>query len=236
MAKTENSTLEWVEYTRVNAGVTRARERIVREIGLSIIINRRHFTTAMITPTMEKEFVTGHLFGQGFIRSVAEIESISVKGHTAEVSLPEKRDKGKGPPAIRSSLKVSREDIFNSVKAILKSEVFAETEAVHSAGLFRQGAEAICIAEDIGRHNALDKVIGYGLLHNIDFAGTFAASTGRQPSEMLLRCRQANIPLIATKGVPTTLAIDIARKAGITIAGLVRGDTMTIYSNPDRIA
>ena len=101
--------------------------------------------------------------------------------------------------------------------------------------MFTPGSEAICLAEDIGRHNALDKVIGYGLLYDTDFSNTFIASTGRQPSEMILRCCQANIPVIATKGVPTTLAIDIAGKAGLTIAGLVRGDTMIVYSNPSRI-
>jgi FdhD protein len=230
-----NKILEEVEYTRLNTNVTRARERIVSEIALSIFINKRHFTTAMIMPTMEKEFVTGYLFGQGFINNIAEIESIKIKDSIAEVSLPEKRGRVKATPTIDSDLKVHRDDIFDSVKAILKSEIFAETEAVHSAGLFRPGTEAICIAEDIGRHNALDKVIGYGLLHDIDFSNTLVTSTGRQPAEMILRCRQANIPIIATKGVPTALAIDIAQKAGITIAGLVRGNTMTIYSNPARI-
>ncbi len=224
-----------IEYTRINTEAARATERVVREIGLAIYINKRHFTTAMIMPTMEKEFVTGYLFGQGFINSVSEIESITIKNNIAEISLPEKKEKEKNPPVIHSSLKVSREEIFNAVKAILKSEIFAETEAVHSAGLFSRGTEAICIAEDIGRHNALDKVIGYGLLHDIDFGNTLFASTGRQPAEMILRCCQANIPIIATKGVPTTLAIETARKTGLTIAGLVRGDTMTIYSSPDRI-
>jgi FdhD protein len=230
-----NKSLEQVEYVKVNAEVTKAKARIVKEVGLSLFINGRHFTTAMIMPTMEKEFIIGYLFGQGFISSVADIESLTIKENTAEVSLPEKKDKAKVTPQIHSDLKVRKEDIFNSVKAILKSEVFAETEAVHSAGLFHRGTETICIAEDIGRHNALDKVIGYGLLHDIDFSNTVATSTGRQPAEMIMRCGTANIPIIATKGVPTTMAIDIAREAGITVAGLVRGNTMTIYSNPARI-
>jgi FdhD protein len=72
-------------------------------------------------------------------------------------------------------------------------------------------------------------------MQGIDFSRTLAASTGRQPSEMLFKCLQAGIPIIATKGVPTTLAVAIAVKAGITIAGLVRGSTMTVYSHPERI-
>jgi FdhD protein len=233
--KMADRSLASVESIKVNGEITRARERIVRETGLSIIINQKHFTTAMIMSTMVKEFVIGHLFGQRVINSTNDIQSITIKGNKAEVTLLELKGKEKGSPTILSDLKVSHEDIFNSVKTILTSEVFVETEAVHSAGLFRPGAEAICIAEDIGRHNALDKVIGYGLLHDIDFSHTLAASTGRQPSEMILRCCRANIPIIATKGVPTTLAIDIARKAGLTIAGLVRGNTMIIYSHPERI-
>jgi FdhD protein len=130
---------------------------------------------------------------------------------------------------------VSREYVFDCVRAILKSEIFAETEAVHSAGLFLDGRETVSIAEDLGRHHALDKAIGHGLLNNVDFSRTLAASTGRQPAEMILKCRRAGIPIIATKGVPTTLAVEMAEKAGITIAGLVRGDTMIVYSHPERI-
>jgi FdhD protein len=117
----------------------------------------------------------------------------------------------------------------------LKSKVFIETEAVHSAGLFLDGKETIAIAEDLGRHNALDKVIGSGLLQNVDFSRTLAASTGRQPSEMILKCRNAGIPIIATKGVPTTLAIDMACEVGVTIVGLVRGSTMIVYSHWERV-
>jgi FdhD protein len=76
------------EYTRINAEAIETTERVVREIGLAIYINKRHFTTAMIMPTMEKEFVTGYLFGQGFINSISEIESIAIENNTAEVSLP----------------------------------------------------------------------------------------------------------------------------------------------------
>ncbi len=227
--------LEKVEYTRVNGGCTASSERIIKETALTIRIDGNHYATAMIMATLEKEFVIGHLFAQGVIHSAGDIRSITIKNNTAEVTLSDTRNKNAGSREINSELKVRKEDVFDCVRAILKSEVFTETEAVHSAGLFLDGKEAICIAEDLGRHNALDKVIGYGLLHDIDFRQTLAASTGRQPSEMILKCRNVNIPIIATKGVPTTLAIEIAEKAGITIAGLVRGKTMIVYSHPERI-
>jgi len=66
----EDRSLEWVEYTGVNAEVTKAKERAITELGLSIFINGRHFVTAMITPMMEREFIIRHLFGQGIIENI----------------------------------------------------------------------------------------------------------------------------------------------------------------------
>ncbi len=189
----------------------------------------------MILAALEKEFVYGHLYAQGVIKSAGDVASLTIKNDTVEVRLSPDRTPVPPIKEILSNLKVSHEDIFTCVKAILKSEIFTETEAVHSAGLFLDGKEKVCIAEDLGRHHALDKVIGRGLLQGIDFTRALAASTGRQPSEMLNKCRAAGIPIIATKGVPTALAVAIAEKAGITIAGLVRGDTMIVYSHPERI-
>ena len=82
-----NKILEKVEYTRVNGGCHRASERIIKETALTINIDGRHFATAMIMATLEKEFVIGHLFAQGVIHSAADIKSITVKDNTAEVTL-----------------------------------------------------------------------------------------------------------------------------------------------------
>ena len=246
-----DSSLEWVEYTKVNTEVTKAKERVVTELGLSIIINGRHFATAMITPMMEKEFIIGHLFGQGIIENIVDIESITVKENIAEVTLLRKEDKAKGLAEIHSDFKVSREAIFDGVNAILKSKIYAETEAIHSAGLFKQGAEPICLAEDVGRHNALDKVIGYALINKIDLSNTFATSTGRMVSDMVSKVCRANIPVVATKTAVTKLAVEIGQRCGLTIIGFVRDigtkvttDTgartvtergMRVYTNPQRI-
>jgi len=247
----KDRSLEWVEYTKVNAEVTKSKERVVAELGLSISINGRHFTTVMITPRMEKEFIIGHLFGQGIIENIVDVKSITVKDNAAEVTLAEKEDKVKQYPEIRSDFKVSREDIFDGVNAVLKSKIYAETGGVHSAGLFKRGAEPICIAEDIGRHNALDKVIGYALVSKTDFKNTFAVSTGRMFSDMVSKICRANIPIVATKTAVTKLGIEIGERCGLTIIGFVRDagmkittDTgvkiatergMKIYTNPERI-
>ncbi len=231
----DSKTLEQVEYKRVSGVVRTATERIVKETALTIRIDGTHYATAMIFATLEKEYVYGHLLAQGFIQNIRDVRSLTIRNYVAESVLVKHQKKTPLRHKISSSLKVKSNDIFNCVKAILKSPIFTETEAVHSAGLFLHGTDAICITEDLGRHNALDKVIGYGLLHYADFSQTLAASTGRLPSEMILKCRNVNIPIIATKGVPTTLAVEMAEKAGVTIVGLVRGKNMVIYSHPERI-
>jgi FdhD protein len=230
-----NKFLKRVEYARVNGGCTAASERIIKETAFTININGEHFVTAMLLATLEREFVYGHLYVQGVINKAEDIKSLTIKNNIAEVTLPGRKKKHAATRTIRSGFRVKPADIFDCVRAILGSEIFTETEAVHSAGLFLNGRENACIAEDLGRHHALDKVIGYGLIHDIDFSRTLAASTGRQPAEIIAKCRRAGIPIIATKGVPTTLAIEIAEEAGITIAGLVRGSSLMVYSHPERI-
>jgi FdhD protein len=229
-----NNILKKVEYTKIDDGAT-ASERIVRESVLAIKVDGRLYATAMLMATLEKEFVIGNLYVQGVIKSADDIKSLTIKNNVAEVALTGKKKNNAAAPAVKSDLKISAEDIFACVKEILKSEIFTETEAVHSAGLFLEGKKTVCITEDLGRHNALDKVIGYGLMKKIHFGRTVAASTGRQPSEMIIKCRHAGIPIIVTKAVPTTLAVELAEKAGITIAGLVRGNTMIVYAHPERI-
>jgi FdhD protein len=226
--------LQEVKITRVNGGCQTVSERIIKETALTINVDGKHYATAMIMAAMEKEYVIGHLYTQGIIRNAYGIASITIKNNVADVTLA----RGAGKPeftGVHSGFTVSPEDIFTCLKAILKSPVFTETEAVHSAGLFYHGKEQIGIAEDLGRHNALDKVIGCGVLQYIDFRRTLAVSTGRIPTEMIFKCMQAGIPIIASKGVPTSLGIEIAEKAGITIAGLARGDKMYLYSHPERI-
>jgi FdhD protein len=230
---TENKILESVELTRINDGRERITERIIREIALMLRVNGKDYATAMIMAGMEREFALGHLYAQGIISEISNITSIAVDGTTVNVTIANKKESGR--KTVASDLSVDRNHIFTCVKAILKSEVFAETEAVHSAGIFLEGTKPIAITEDLGRHHALDKAIGAALLEGIDLTRVLAASTGRQPTEMIYKCRNAGIPIIATKGVPTSPAVTLAEQNNITIAGLVRDPKMILYSHPERI-
>ena len=247
----EEKSLDRVEYIRLNDGVHKSTERVVVEFNLSISVNGTLLTTTMITPMMKNEFVVGYLFGQGIINSISDIESITVSGDSADVRVAQKISVQNKNSKIDFELKISREDIFSGINMILKSDLYAETSAIHSAGLFKAGAEVVCIAEDVGRHNALDKVIGHALINEIDFGTIFAASTGRMVSDMVSKICRATIPIVATKTAVTKQGMEIGEKHGLTIIGFVRDagtklkmDTyekitttreMKIYTNPHRI-
>ncbi|MCF8130596.1 MAG: formate dehydrogenase accessory sulfurtransferase FdhD [Deltaproteobacteria bacterium] len=232
---TDDKILHSVELIRINGGRASITERIIRETELTLRISGDLFATAMITAGMEREFALGHLYAQGIISGMTDITALTVTGTTVEVILTKALESETKRGPVESDLTVNRDQVFNCVKAILKSQVFSETEAVHSAGLFLNGTEPVAVTEDLGRHHALDKAIGAALLQEIDLTRTLAASTGRQPTEMIHKCRNAGIPIIATKGVPTSLAVALAERNGITIAGLVRGKKMIVYSHPERI-
>jgi len=231
---------------------------VIKEEPLSISINGRHFVTAMISPQMKREFVMGHLFSEGVIKSINEIESIQLGDNTANVIITHPLKVlaarktivsgcGTGSsfleesklPKIHSTMTITVEDILSGVKSLLHhSELHQITGGVHLVGLFDkdvQGYVTVIIAEDVGRHNALDKVIGYGLTKGIEFEKTFVVSTGRISSEMALKCAVANIPVIASRGATTSLAIELAEKTGLCIIGFARGDKMNVYTNADRI-
>ncbi len=247
-----NRILKKVELIKITGGETEtAAENVIKESTLTININGRHYSSVIIVGKLIKEFVVGHLFTQGVINKAEDIKSLTIKNNTADVILSRRIKKMPAPIKVKSSLKVSKEEVFKCVDAVLKSEIFAETEGVHSAGLFLRGEKILCTTEDIGRHNALDKIIGYGMLHNVDFSQTLAASTGRQPSEMVMKICRAGIPIIATKAAITDRGAALAKKYGVTLIGFVReaGTTlntdmsvrvvkvagMKIYSCPERI-
>jgi FdhD protein len=228
--------------------------KVAEEAPLSIFINGRHFVTAMTSPDARREFIIGHLFSERIVRGYSEIESLEIEGNVARaiIANPVKAIMPRRPivsgcggissfldesklSLIESDLKIEREDIHKAMKAISSSGLHKASGGVHSVGLFDRG-EKICIFDDIGRHNALDKAIGYSLMNGLNFRNVFAVSTGRISSDMALKCSAAKIPLIASRGATTSLAIAIAERTGLTVVGFVRGARMNIYTNFQRFA
>jgi FdhD protein len=247
---------------------------VVVEREFLIHVNGQHLVTASITPAMKKEFAVGYLFGQGFIDDINELGSIKIEDNIARVELkkqgeiPERLENtgyrivsggGKAVyfekaalPEIKTRFKIAKSKIFEAMNTLYeKSRIYVETEGIHAAGLFDPEAAPICIAEDIGRHNTLDKIIGYALINKVDCHNAFLVSTGRMASEMVTKICRAGIPVAATKTAVTDAGLEIGGKCGLTVIGFVR-DTgnkintdmetrtikqagMKIYTNAERI-
>jgi FdhD protein len=226
---------------------------VIEEIPYALFINGRHAMTAMMSPGRLEDFVTGYLFTEQIIKAPDEIESIKIEQNRLSVITknlfrvlgPKKTilsgcggstsfiDTGK-LPSIKSGFTISATAIIQMIKDVLESELHAVTGGVHVAGL-ASAYDVITRAEDIGRHNAIDRVIGYALRNNVDLSSTCAICSGRISSEIVRKCLIANIPVVISRGATTTLAIDIAANTGLCVVGFVRGGKMNIYTHPERV-
>ena len=115
-------------------------------------------------------------------------------------------------------------------------KLFSRTGGVHAAGLFDGEGELICLREDVGRHNAVDKVVGWGLMEGrLPLAGTALQVSGRASFELVQKAALAGIELLSAVGAPSSLAVDLADRAGLTLAGFSRGRSINVYTHPERI-
>ena len=117
-----------------------------------------------------------------------------------------------------------------------RQRLFAKTGGLHAAGLFDAKGTLIEVREDVGRHNALDKLIGWGLLQQrLPFDDKIVMVSGRASYELLHKCRVAGASILCAVSAPSSLAIDLADRFGITLVAFLRGSTFNIYTHPDRI-
>jgi FdhD protein len=115
-------------------------------------------------------------------------------------------------------------------------KVFASTGGLHAAGLFTPAGDLIIVREDVGRHNAVDKVVGWALLNGrLPLSGTALLVSGRASFELVQKAVLAGIPLLAAVSAPSSLAAGLADESGLTLAGFLRGASMNVYAHADRV-
>ncbi len=230
-------------------------DRVAVEKKVRISVNGKEILRLYCTPSMVKELVVGLVMTEGIIRGNWCADRMSIEyGDDILVDIPAEGEviaegmtitsgciggvtfeKKPAAGTVTDTFTIdggSLKYIFNDFQA--RSELFRSTGCVHSAAL-SDGRVIICFAEDIGRHNAVDKVIGFALLENISFSGKIMLASGRISSEIASKCSRWGIPVLATRTAPTNLAVEIAEESGITIVGFVRGNRFNVYTHPERI-
>ncbi|MDA8125251.1 MAG: formate dehydrogenase accessory sulfurtransferase FdhD [Deltaproteobacteria bacterium] len=234
--------------------------RIIGEIPLTIHLNERKVVTIACAGLHVEELAVGFLRSEGLIRSRAEIAGVEVHpdcrqvrvhtvkgreerlfGGAAEQVLTSSgaRLAGAGRAlageALESAMILTPREILCLMERFLAlAGLHEETGGTHAAALARDG-KILVVREDIGRHNTIDMLGGHALLNGLDCRQMVLCRTGRVSSEIVQKIRLLGIPVAVSLSVPTTLAVDMARAAGITLVGSVRGGRMKIYSQEGRV-
>jgi len=227
---------------------------LASEKKLVISVQGKEILSLYCTPMMVNELVAGLLMTEGVVSSKLSPDTMTiVHGDDITVDLsieedisPERfttaRCLGGLTVLKKRSFEKINDDFYLTVEVLKnlfddfhnKSELFKMTGCFHSAAI-SDGKAILSFAEDIGRHNAVDKVIGDILLKDIAFKGKTMLVSCRVSSEIISKCSRWGLPILASRSAPTDLAIKIAEMSGMTLVGFVRGDRLNIYTNPERI-
>jgi quinolinate synthase len=244
-----------IELIRVKNGIgRRQRDVVAEEVLFSVILNGKNIATLLATPDNLKYLAVGFLASEGLLDKKEDIISIEDADEGIKIKARVKNEiesqaeiitsgcgKGKLLYEIKTDKKISANISIptTSISYLLRkfqhtSELFKTTGGVHSVALCDTKG-IVCFKEDIGRHNALDKIIGECILSGISLDDKFILTSGRITYEIVVKSVRAGIPIVISRSSPTDLAIELAKKTNITLVGFARGNKMNIYTHPERI-
>ena len=248
------------EVTRWNDnGSETFRDFVAVEEPLQVVVDGRPLAVLMRTPDHDEVLVMGFLLTEGIISTASQVRRIDLeaKDNHALVFLIDDHECdwerltrhlfsasscglcGKATveailqnhPPIESSLEIDREVILQAPSRMRKAqENFQSTGGIHASGIFSQSGELLVLHEDIGRHNALDKVIGEGLIKDLNFSQCFLLVSGRISFELMQKAVAARLPLVAGISAPSSLAVEFAKDSGQTLIGFLRPPSMNLYA------
>jgi len=235
---------------------------ITTEFPITIMLNNRELVTLLCSPTDLEYLAVGFLFSEGLLKSKDEIKKITVDDQTGVVRVETKKAKelpfelshkpliasggGRGAATydtattqgwakIDSQAVITPHEVFELVNEFQNhSQHFQATHGVHSAALC-DTKRILVFNDDLGRHNAIDKIFGECIMKDIPTDDRIVITTGRVPSEQVIKVAKRRVPIMISLTVPTDLGVKLAADFGITLIGSVKGKRMNVYTNKWRV-
>jgi FdhD protein len=239
-------------YFHVKGGrLEEVKGEVVREQPLTVHVNGERFLTLLCSPFQLEALVVGYLWMEKIVESLSEISRLDISEVDGRadvtlahpVTLPTERILTSGCgggitfridprlfPRLHSSLRVRPRELAARLKELFGRAVhYQASRGIHGAALADRG-RLLVVAEDVGRHNAVDKVKGEAMLQGLSTVDRILLSTGRVSSEMLLKAARMGVPVIASRTSPTEMAVGLAEQLGITVIGYLRPDGLNLYA------
>ncbi|MCB9451594.1 MAG: formate dehydrogenase accessory sulfurtransferase FdhD [Anaerolineaceae bacterium] len=230
---------------------------VIEESLISVYVNGQEVVTVMCSPLDQEALAVGFLYNEGVIASAADVGLVQANVFCTVVdvllkdtfSLTPRRmiitsgcgggvtwqDLSAAHPALETDFTTSPPVISDRMRDLQgEARLYHQVRGVHTAGLADAG-QILVNAEDVGRHNAVDKVTGKALLTGIEMQDKILLTSGRISSEMLVKARQMGVPMVISRTSPTSISVQLAQAWNICLVGYVRQGGMRIYTHPWRL-
>ncbi len=235
---------------------------VIREKPVTLYLNDREMVTLLCAGHHLDELAAGFLYAEGFVSLPEDILRMDIDEQAGKVEIATRNEApmaerlwqkrtvtsgcGKGSlfyysldallsRPIDSSLRIRPDQVLDRVEDLHRlSETYRHTHGVHNT-LLASPDRVLLFRDDIGRHNAVDMIVGYVFLNRIPLHDKMLITTGRLTSEMLIKAAKVNIPVVVSRNTATNLAVELATSLGVTLIGYARAGKFTVYSGRERI-
>lgn len=244
--------IEEIDAINYKKGIaTDAKEKVVKDETITLTINGDISRSLSAIEDSLEEFAVGYLFNENMVNSMDAIKEIKVEGTQINAEIDDTllktnetvlcsdsaggwRSKIKNVTPVESDFQVKAEELISRIEELKdNAEIWQATGGTHVAGIVYKNQ--FVVKEDVSRHVAVDKVIGYGLLHDFDLSQSYVIYSGRMPADMVIKMTRAGVPILASNAAPANSGYNIAKKGNITLVGFLRGQRCNIYNNQNRV-
>ena len=227
------------------------KENVVQDETITLTINNNISRSLSAIEDSLKEFAVGYMFNENMVDSMDAIKGIKIEKNQIYAEIDDTllksnetvlcsdsaggwRSKIKNVNAVESDFQVSVHELIDRIEELKdNAEIWQATGGTHVAGIVYK--DQFIIKEDVSRHVAVDKVIGYGLLHDFDLKNSYVIYSGRMPADMVIKMTRVGVPILASNAAPANSGYNIAKKGNVTLVGFLRGKRCNIYNNQNRV-